>query len=191
MMAEINARALMFSLAPEDASDSTTAAKIARYAERKHLAYNLTKEGALSLDGAGRKIHLKKGVVTLRNALDLHALPERVTREEASLQGQRCRASDSVGDNRVLTKQQQTNVVTPPKTMLHVRKMALVDPRLLKSLRENPAPLPHPTSNAIDTTLRDLDDEHTRQIGRRREREGALVQPGVATLQRNDESSRG
>ena len=53
-MAEINARALMFSLAPEDASDSTTAAKIARYAERKHLAYNLTKEGALSLDGAGR-----------------------------------------------------------------------------------------------------------------------------------------
>ena len=160
-MAEINARALMFSLAPEDASDSTTAAKIARYAERKHLAYNLAKEGALSLDGAGRRIHLKKGVVTLRNALDLHALPERVTREEASLQGQWCRASDSVGDNRVLTKQQQTNVVTPPKTILHVRKMALVDPRLLKSLRENPTPLPHPTSNAIDTTLRDLDAEMT------------------------------
>ena len=45
-MGEINARALMFSLAPEDATDSTTAAKIARYAERKHLAYNLTKEGA-------------------------------------------------------------------------------------------------------------------------------------------------
>ena len=165
-MAEINARALMFSLAPEDASDSTTAAKIARYAERKHLAYNLTKEGALSLDGAGRKIHLKKGVVTLRNALDLHALPERVTREEASLQGQRCRASDSVGDNRVLTKQQQTNVVTPPKTMLHVRKMALVDPRLLKSLRENPTPLPHPTSNAIDMTLRDLDAEMTSILDR-------------------------
>ena len=168
-MAEINARALMFSLAPEDASDSTTAAKIARYAERKHLAYNLTKEGALSLDGAGRKIHLKKGVVTLRNALDLHALPERVTREDASLQGQRCRASDSVGDNRVLTKQQQqqqTNVVTPPKTMLHVRKMALVDPRLLKSLRENPTPLPHPTSNAIDTTLRDLDAEMTSILDR-------------------------
>ena len=166
-MAEINARALIFSLAPEDASDSTTAAKIARYAERKHLAYNLTKEGALSLDGAGRKIHLKKGVVTLRNALDLHALPERVTREEASLQGQRCRASDSVGDNRVLTKQQQqTNVVTPPKTMLHVRKMALVDPRLLKSLRENPTPLPHPTSNAIDTSLRDLDAEMTSILDR-------------------------
>ena len=165
-MAEINARALMFSLAPEDASDSTTAAKITRYAERKHLAYNLTKEGALSLDGAGRKIHLKKGVVTLRNALDLHALPERVTREEASLQGQRCRASDSVGDNRVLTKQQQTNVVTPLKTMLHVRKMALVDPRLLKSLRENPTPLPDPTSNAIDTTLRDLDAEMTSILDR-------------------------
>ena len=165
-MGEINARALMFSLAPEDASDSTTAAKIARYAERKHLAYNLTKEGALSLDGAGRNIHLKKGVVTLQNALDLHALPERVTREEASLQGQRCRASDSVGDNRVLTKQQQTNVVTPPKTMLHVRKMALVDPRLLKSLRENPTPLPHPTSNAIDTTLRDLYAEMTNILDR-------------------------
>ena len=134
-MAEINARALMLSLAPEDASDSTTAAKIARYAERKHLAYNLTKEGALSLDGAGRKIHLKKGVVTLRNALGLNALPERVTREDPSLQGQRCRAADSVGDNRVLTKEQQhTNVVTPPTTtMLHVRKMALVDPQLLKS----------------------------------------------------------
>ena len=131
-MAEINALALMFSLAREDATDSTTAAKIARYAERKHLTYNLTKEGALSLDGAGRKIHLKKGVVTLKNALGLHALPERVTivmRENASLQGQRCRA-DSVGDNRVLTKQQQTNVMPPPPTttMLHVRKVALVNP---------------------------------------------------------------
>ena len=38
--------------------------------------------------------------------------------------------------------------------MLHVKKMALVDPRLLKSLR---APLP----DAIDTTLRDLDAEMT------------------------------
>ena len=102
-MAEINARALMFSLAPEDTTDSTTAAKIARYAERKHLAYNLTKEGALSLDGAGRKIHLQKGVVTLRKALGLNGLPERVTnvmREDVSLQGQRRRA-ESVGDNRV------------------------------------------------------------------------------------------
>ena len=61
---------------------------------------------------------------------------------------------ERIGDNRVLNKQQQhTNVVT----MLHVRKMALVDPRLLKSLRENPTPLP----DAIDTALRDLDAEMT------------------------------
>ena len=91
-------------------------------------------------------------MVTLRNALGLHALPERIV--------SRCRA---VGDNRVLNKQQQhTNVVT----MLHVRKMALVDPRLLKSLRENPTPLPDPTSNAIDTTLRDLDAEMTSILDR-------------------------
>ena len=129
----------MFNLGREDAIDSTTSAKIARYAERKQLAYKLTDEGVLLLDGRGKKIHLRNGVVTLRNALDLHALPER------------CRA---IGDNRVLNKQQQhTNVVT----MLHVRKMALVDPRLLKSLRENPTPLP----DAIDTTLRDLDAEMT------------------------------
>ena len=135
-MAEINARALMFNLGREDAIDSTTSAKIARYAERKQLAYKLTDEGVLLLDGRGKKIHLRNGVVTLRNALGLHALPERI------------------GDNRVLNKQQQhTNVVT----MLHVRKMALVDPRLLKSLRENPTPLP----DAIDTALRDLDAEMT------------------------------
>ena len=135
-MAEINARTLMFNLGREDAIDSTTSAKIARYAERKQLAYKLTDEGVLLLDGRGKKIHLRNGVVTLRNTLGLHALPER------------CRA---IGDNRVLNKQQQhTNVVT----MLHVRKMALVDPRLLKSLR---APLP----DAIDTTLRDLDAEMT------------------------------
>ena len=140
-MAEINARALMFNLGREDAIDSTTSAKIARYAERKQLAYKLTDEGVLLLDGRGKKIHLRNGVVTLRNALGLHALPER------------CRA---VGDNRVLNKQQQhTNVVT----MLHVRKMALVDPRLLKSLR---APLP----DAIDTTLRDLDAEMTSILDR-------------------------
>ena len=138
-MAEINARALMFNLGREDAIDSTTSAKIARYAERKQLAYKLTDEGVLLLDGRGKKIHLRNGVVTLRNALGLHALPER------------CRA---IGDNRVLNKQQQhTNVVT----MLHVRKMALVDPRLLKSLRENPTPLP----DAIDSALRDLDAEMT------------------------------
>ena len=138
-MAEINARALMFNLGREDAIDSTTSAKFARYAERKQLAYKLTDEGVLLLDGRGKKIHLRNGVVTLPNALGLHALPER------------CRA---IGDNRVLNKQQQhTNVVT----MLHVRKMALVDPRLLKSLRENPTPLP----DAIDTALRDLDAEMT------------------------------
>ena len=138
----------MFNLGREDAIDSTTSAKIARYAERKQLAYKLTDEGVLLLDGRGKKIHLRNGVVTLRNALGLHALPER------------CRA---IGDNRVLNKQQQhTNVVT----MLHVRKMALVDPRLLKSLRENPTPLPDPTSNAIDTTLRDLDAEMTSILDR-------------------------
>ena len=140
-MAEINARTLMFNLGREDAIDSTTSAKIARYAERKQLAYKLTDEGVLLLDGRGKKIHLRNGVVTLRNALGLHALPER------------CRA------NRVLNKQpQHTNVVT----MLHVRKMALVDPRLLKSLRENPTPLP----DAIDTTLRDLDAEMTSILDR-------------------------
>ena len=143
-MAEINARTLMFNLGREDAIDSTTSAKIARYAERKQLAYKLTYEGVLLLDGRGKKIHLRNGVVTLRNALGLHALPER------------CRA---IGDNRVLNKQQQhTNVVT----MLHVRKMALVDPRLLKSLRENPTPLP----DAIDTALRDLDAEMTSILDR-------------------------
>ena len=132
-MAEINARALMFNLGREDAIDSTTSAKIARYAERKQLAYKLTDEGVLLLDGRGKKIHLRNGVVTLRNALGLHALPERI------------------GDSRVLNKQQQhTNVVT----MLHVRKVALV---LLKPLRENPTPLP----DAIDTALRDLDAEMT------------------------------
>ena len=139
-MAEINARTLMFNLGREDAIDSTTSAKIARYAERKQLAYKLTDEGVLLLDGRGKKIHLRNGVVTLRNALGLHALPERIV--------SRCRA---IGDNRVLNQQQQhRNVVT----MLHVKKMALVDPRLLKSLR---APLP----DAIDTTLRDLDAEMT------------------------------
>ena len=154
-MAEINARTLMFNLGREDAIDSTTSAKIARYVERKQLAYKLTDEGVLLLDGRGKKIHLRNGVVTLRNALGLHALPERIV--------SRCRA---IGDNRVLNKQQQhTNVVTPP-TMLHVRKMALVDPRLLKSLRENPTPLPDPTSNAIDTTLRDLDAEMTSILDR-------------------------
>ena len=130
-MAEINVRTLMFNLGPEDAIDSTTSAKIACYTERKQLAYKLTDEGVLLLDGRGKKIHLKNGVVTLRNALGLHALPERimtnVMREDVSLQGQRCCAIDSIGDNHVLTKQRQTHIVTPPTTqtnMLNVRKMA-------------------------------------------------------------------
>ena len=179
VMAEINARTLMFNLGPEDAIESTTSAKISRYAKPKQLAYKLTDEGVLLLDGCGKKIHLRNGVVTRRNALGLHALPERATtnvmREDVSLQGQRCRVANSVGDNRVLTKQQQqqqTNVVTSPTTtttMLHVKKMALVDPRLLKSLHENQTPLsppPDPTSNAIDMTLRDLDAEMTSILDR-------------------------
>ena len=48
-MAEINARALMFNLGREDAIDSTTSAKIARYAERKQLAYKLTDEGVCAV----------------------------------------------------------------------------------------------------------------------------------------------
>ena len=47
--------------------------------------------------------------------------------------------------------------------------MALVDPRLLKSLRENLTPLPQPpdpTSNAIDTTLHDIDAEMTSILDR-------------------------
>ena len=40
--------------------------------------YTITGEGVLLLHGRGVKIHLRKGVVTLRDALDLHALPKRV-----------------------------------------------------------------------------------------------------------------
>ena len=156
-MAEINARTLMFNLGPEDAIDLTTSAKIARYTERKQLAYNLTDEGVLLLDGRGKKIHLKNGVVTLRNALGLHALPERimtnVMREDVSLQGQRCCAIDSIGDNIVLTTDPN---LTKQTNMLHVRKMALVDPQLLKSLHENTTPQP-----PVDKILRDLDAEMT------------------------------
>ena len=156
-MAEINARTLMFNLGPEDAIDLTTSAKIARYTERKQLAYKLTDEGVLLLDGRGKKIHLKNGVVTLRNALDLHALPERimtnVMREDVSLQGQRCCAIDSIGDNIVLTTDPN---LTKQTNMLHVRKMALVDPQLLKSLHEHTTPQP-----PVDNILRDLDAEMT------------------------------
>ena len=164
-MTEINARTVMFNLGPEDAIDSTTSAKIACYTKRKQLAYKLTDEGVFLLDGRGKKIHL--GVVTLRNALGLHALPERimtnVMREDVSLQGQRCCAIDFIGDNHVLTKQQQTHIVTPPTTqtnMLNVRKMALVDPRLLKSLHENTTPQP-----PVDKILHDLDAEMTSILG--------------------------
>ena len=55
-MTEMNARTLMFNLGP---IDSTTLVKIARYADRKQLAYKLTDEGVLLLDGRGKKIHLK------------------------------------------------------------------------------------------------------------------------------------
>ena len=166
-MTEINARTVMFNLGPEDAIDSTTSAKIACYTKRKQLAYKLTDEGVLLLDGRGKKIHLKNGVVTLRNALGLHALPERimtnVMREDVSVQGQRCCAIDSIGDNHVLTKQRQTHIVTPPTTqtnMLNVRKMALVDPRLLKSMHENTTPQP-----PVDKILHDLDAEMTSILG--------------------------
>ena len=92
VMAEINPRTLMINLGREDATDSTTSAKIARYAERQQLAYKLTDEGVLLLDGHGKKIHLRNGVVTLRNAQGLHALPERVTTNVMREEGQRCRA---------------------------------------------------------------------------------------------------
>ena len=56
--------------------------------------------------------------------------------------------------------------------------MALVDPRLLETLRT-------PIQPTTDTNLRDLDSEmtHTRQERHRREREGAVVQSGADTLQ--------
>ena len=142
-MGEINARTLMFNLGPEDAIESTTSAKIARYTERKQLAYKLTDEGVLLLDGSGKKIHLKNGVVTLRNALGLHALPERKMDD----------FRQSHHDNDVL------HTETPPTTqtnMLHVRNMALVEPRLLKSLHENTTPQP-----PVDKILRDLHAEMT------------------------------
>ena len=151
-MAEINARTLMFNLGPEDAIDSTTLAKIARYADRKQLTYKVTKKGTLLLDGRGKKIHLRKGVVTLRNVLDLHDLPERVV--------SRYRLDDfrqSHDENIVLNT--ETNVPTQTN-MLHVRKMALVDQRLLKSLHENTTPQP-----PVDKILRDIDAEMTSILG--------------------------
>ena len=117
-MTEMNARTLMFNLGP---IDSTTLVKIARYADRKQLTYKITKKDVLLLDGRGKKIHLKNGVVTLRNALGLHALPER-------------KIDDFRNDNIVLTTEPN---LTKQTNMLHVRKMALVDPQLLKSLHEH------------------------------------------------------
>ena len=111
-MTEMNARTLMFNLGP---IDSTTLVKIARYADRKQLTYKITKKGTLLLDGRGKKIHLRKGVVTLRNALDLHALPERVV--------SRYRIDDFRNDNIVLATDPN---LTKQTNMLHVRKMALV-----------------------------------------------------------------
>ena len=116
-MTEMNARTLMFNLGP---IDSTTLVKIARYADRKQLTYKITKKGTLLLDGRGKKIHLRKGVVTLRNALDLHALPERVV--------SRYRIDDFRNDNIVLT----------------------TDPNLTKQTkRENPTPLPDAIDTAL------------------------------------------
>ena len=139
-MTEMNARSLVFNLGP---IDSTTLVKIARYADRKQLTYKITKKGTLLLDGRGKKIHLRKGVVTLRNALDLHALPERVV--------SRYRIDDFRNDNIVLTTEPN---LTKQTNMLHVRKMALVDPQLLKSLHENttPQPPPHRSASSINTS---------------------------------------
>ena len=154
-MTEINARTLMFKLGSEDVIDSTTLVKIARYADRKQLTYKLTKKGTLLLDGRGKKIHLRKGVVTLRNALDLHVLPERVVSRYMLDDYRQSRPSHD--DNIVLNT--ETNVTTQTN-MLHVRKMALVDPRLLKSLHENTTPQP-----PVDKILHDLDAEMTSILG--------------------------
>ena len=154
-MTEINARTLMFNLGPEDVIDSTTLVKIARYIDRTRLAYKLTKKRALLLDGRGKKIHLRKGVVTLRNALDLHALPERVVSRYMLDDYHESRPSHD--DNIVLNT--ETNVTTHTN-MLHVRKMALVDPRLLKYLHENMTLQP-----PVDKIMHDLDAEMTSILG--------------------------
>ena len=84
--------------------------------------------------------------------LDLHDLPERVV--------SRYRLDDfrqSHDENIVLNT--ETNVPTQTN-MLHVRKMALVEPRLLKSLHENTTPQP-----PVDKILRDIDAEMTSILG--------------------------
>ena len=141
-MTEINARTVMFNLGP---IDSTTLVKIARYADRKQLAYKVTKNGTLLLDGRGKKIHLGNGVVTLQNILDLHDLPERIV--------SRYRIDDFRNDNIVLTTDPN---LTKQTNMLHVRKMSLGDQQLLKSLHENTTPQP-----PVDKILCDLDAEMT------------------------------
>ena len=80
-----------------------------------------------------------------QHALDLHALPERVV--------SRYRIDDFRNDNIVLTTDPN---LTKQTNMLHVRKMALVDPQLLKSLHENTTRQP-----PVDNILRDLDAEMT------------------------------
>ena len=68
--------------------------------------------------------------------------------------------------------------------MLHVRKMALVDPRLLKSLHENTTHQP-----PVDKILHDSDAEVTSILGSDAD-VSEKVQPGVATLQRDDQNAR-
>ena len=79
----------------------------------------------------------------------------------------------------------ETNVTTQTN-MLHVRKMALVDPRLLKSLNENTTQQP-----PVDKILHDLNAEMPSILGSDADvSEGTFVQPGVNTLQRDDENAR-
>ena len=124
---------------------------------QKQLAYNLTKKGTLLLDGRGKKIHLRKGVVTLRNALDVHALLERVVSRYMLDDFRETTRQSRPDDNIVLNT--KTNMATQTN-MLHVRKMALVDPRLLKSLHEHTTPQP-----PVDQILRDIDAEITSIMG--------------------------
>ena len=67
-MAEINARTLMFNLGREDAIDSTTSAKIARYTERKQLVQRGHGFGSL-LGGLLRTVAplIKRGALALGN----------------------------------------------------------------------------------------------------------------------------
>ena len=97
----------------------------------------------------------RKGVVTLRNALDMHALPERIVSRYMLDDYRQSRPSHD--DNIVLNT--ETNVMKQTN-VLHVRKMALIDPRLLKSFHENTTPQP-----PVDKILHDLDAEMTSILG--------------------------